>query len=140
MKAMQKFRGGRSPIMARAHTMVAKARESCHRALSRAKDRMGNATHAIADASIIAAGSFALGAIDGRFGRDKADAPEPIKIVGMPLPAAVGAGFHAVGFVGDFLGWKFSRHLHSLGNAGTATYMATMGRGDGSAWYEASKK
>lgn len=128
-----------SPALARLHHKIEAITQRSKAALHKAKARTGAVVNGVVDIAVGGTAGFALGVIDGRFGRDESGNPEPIKIMRMPLPAAAGAAFHIAGFVGDLLGWKFARHLHTLGQAGVITFSSTLGYGVGSAWAEKSK-
>lgn len=69
----------------------------------------------------ISAMSFGLGVINGYWSQ-----PE---LLGVPVAAMLGAGFHTVGFLLDEK--SGAEHVHNLGDGALATYFTTLGTGVG---------
>lgn len=75
----------------------------------------------------VGASAFGFGVLQGR-----SSDPNGVQLFGIPIELLAGIGLHGAGFLG--LGGKMSSHLHGFGDGALAAYMATMGRGVGTAW------
>ena len=67
----------------------------------------------------VSTAAFAFGLVNGRWNR-----PE---VVGVPVDALAGMGFHVLGFFID----KGGEHMHNLGDGALASYLASLGMGVG---------
>ncbi len=100
-----------------AMTKVERARAS----LKRLREKSEEMTETVVGAVETSGAAFAMGVVQGRYGR--------VEVGPVPVDLLSGLALHGAAFAG--IGGRNSNHLHHLGNGCLASYMTTIGTGVG---------